>query len=175
MDKKECRHETIFTLDTDPPHRTCTECGVIIGKVVLPSMTLTEQIINEFREKFPVTVETLPLSFQEYLMEKGQTGVLFDMEHHERVKRAEAKQRYFEDFLLSALTRVREATLEETEQIKEVLLTIEKVASINNENGDDKVLTKIYTIAHPYAGHCKNPHEDWKSEAKIIKEELKDY
>lgn len=64
---------------------------------------------------------------------------------------------------------------EAKKKMQDVLTTIEKIAMINNEDEKDRTLLEIYTIAHAFAGHCCNPHEDWKKLAEKTKEQLKDY
>ena len=56
---------------------------------------------------------------------------------------------------------------------KEAFETIEKIATINNEDEKDKVLLDIYKIAHLF-GDCQNPHLKWQKEYERIKIKLKD-
>lgn len=60
-------------------------------------------------------------------------------------------------------------------KFQKALITIEKIASINNEDEKNPVLNDIYKIAHAYTGSCKNPHDDWKKEGEELSEKLKDY
>jgi hypothetical protein len=63
----------------------------------------------------------------------------------------------------------------EMAMLKRALDTIDKIASINNEDEKDKVLNDIYKIAHAFSGSCKNSHKEWKLfEAKMAKK-LKNY
>ena len=58
---------------------------------------------------------------------------------------------------------------------REVLKTIEKIATINNEDGENKVLNDIYCIVHAFIGDCKNPHSDWKELQEKIENNLKTF
>lgn len=59
--------------------------------------------------------------------------------------------------------------------MREAMLTIEKIASINNEDEKNSVLLDIYMIAHSFAGRCNNPHDNWKKFMYEMEEKLKDY
>ena len=59
--------------------------------------------------------------------------------------------------------------------LQTALETIEKIASLNNEDEKNKVLSDIYMIAHAFNGRCKNPHNDWKEVEAEMSEKLKDY
>ncbi len=59
---------------------------------------------------------------------------------------------------------------DELDRLKRALDTIDRIATINNEDEENKVLNDIYKIAHAFSGRCKNPHNDWKEfEAKMAK------
>mgnify|MGYP001560420943 CR=1 FL=1 len=58
---------------------------------------------------------------------------------------------------------------------RQLLSTIEKIVSINNEDEDNPVLNDIYRIVHPFVGQCDNRHEDWREFADETAEKLKDY
>lgn len=60
-------------------------------------------------------------------------------------------------------------------ELKGALLTIEKIATINNEDEKNQILTDIYKIAHAFNGTCQNPHDDWKKFERKIANELKDF
>ena len=60
-------------------------------------------------------------------------------------------------------------------RLRKVLETIEKIASINNEDETNVVLNDIYRIAHVFAGSCKNPHEDWQKLQEEVAVNLKNY
>ena len=55
------------------------------------------------------------------------------------------------------------------------MLTIEKIACMNNEDERNPVLLDIYRIAHTFSGHCDNHHEDWRQFADEMEIKLKDY
>ena len=59
--------------------------------------------------------------------------------------------------------------------MRRAMETIEKIAMRNNQDEVNKVLTDIYCIAHVFASHCENPHEDWKELEQKLRKILKDY
>ena len=60
-------------------------------------------------------------------------------------------------------------------RLRQVLETIESIASINNQDEKNPVLNDIYRIAHAFTARCKNPHTDWRELQEIIRNKLKDY
>ena len=64
---------------------------------------------------------------------------------------------------------------DEIKKLKRVLNTIDKIASINDEDGKNKVLGDIYKIAHAFSGECGNPHNDWKEFENKMAKKLKNY
>ena len=58
-------------------------------------------------------------------------------------------------------------------QLKRAMQTIDKIASINNEDETNQVLNDIYKIAHAFSGSCKHP--DWEEFESEMAEKLKDY
>ena len=60
-------------------------------------------------------------------------------------------------------------------KLRNVLLTIEKIALINNEDEKNPVLNDIYRISHAFTARCKNPHMDWREFQETMENKLKDY
>ena len=60
-------------------------------------------------------------------------------------------------------------------KLRDVLETIEKIVSINNEDEKNPVLNDIYRISHAFTGRCKNLHTDWREFQEKMAEKLKDY
>ena len=58
-------------------------------------------------------------------------------------------------------------------ECRRALVTIDKIASVNNEDEKDNVLNDIYMIAHAFSGKCL--HDDWKKFHDKIEKRLKDY
>ncbi len=58
---------------------------------------------------------------------------------------------------------------------QKALLTIEKIASLNNEDEKNNVLNDIYRIAHTFSTTCENLHPDWKEFCDTMAEKLKNY
>jgi len=58
-------------------------------------------------------------------------------------------------------------------ECRRALVTIDKIASINNEDEKDNVLNDIYKIAHAFSGKCS--HNDWKKFHDKMEKRLKDY
>ena len=58
---------------------------------------------------------------------------------------------------------------------RKVLETIEKIATINNQDEKNNVLNDIYCIAHSFGGRCKNPHTDWRLLCDELYDKLKVY
>ena len=58
-------------------------------------------------------------------------------------------------------------------ECRRALVTIGKIASINNEDEKDNVLNDIYMIAHAFSGSCS--HDDWKKFHDKVEKLLKDY
>ncbi len=55
------------------------------------------------------------------------------------------------------------------------LEVISKIASINNEDEENKVLNDIYIVSHAFSGTCGNPHDDWKEKMAALEKQLEDY
>jgi len=64
---------------------------------------------------------------------------------------------------------------DENKSLKQALETIEKIASINNEDNKREDLNNIYRISHAFNGRCKKPHRDWIKLEEEIRRDLKDY
>ena len=60
-------------------------------------------------------------------------------------------------------------------KLRNVLLTIEKIALINNEDEKNPVLNDIYRISHAFTARCKNLHEDWRLLSDELSDKLKSY
>lgn len=58
-------------------------------------------------------------------------------------------------------------------QLQRALETIDKIASLNNEDESNQVLNDIYRIAHAFSGKCEHP--DWKQFEEEVANKLKDY
>ena len=60
-------------------------------------------------------------------------------------------------------------------QLPQTSFNLEKIATINNQDEADPVLNDIYSIAHAFAGHCQNPHLDWRKKQIEIADGLKNF
>ena len=60
-------------------------------------------------------------------------------------------------------------------ECRRALVTIDKIASVNNEDEKDNVLNDIYMIAHAFSNSCESSHDDWKKFQTKIEKRLKDY
>ena len=57
---------------------------------------------------------------------------------------------------------------------RELLETIERICIVGNPDEKNSYLNDIYCIAHAFAGHCDNHHEDWRELQEKLREKLKD-